>query len=294
VSGLPRAFSIGLAPVAEPDGWLAPDGRLAEQLREKDRLIAAFPERVFMAEADTVAAQGEVADLLREHLPRAFPEIYRTAGDATEVAGRRVAVDGTGGKVLQDAARLVADDLVVMRKKTDGWTLVAASLCFPTFWSLAEKYGRPITAIHAPVPGFGAGTRNAVLIERIFDHLQVGHPLQRSNWSVHNDGELHHVEPHGIPIDCSSVSAMARLFLRREYQTLTRLPASGDILFTIRVHADPLGVLASLPEQAAALSDRLMELEAEGLRYKGIYEARDKLADYLRHAAEKPTEALDG
>ena len=105
-----------------------------------------------------------------------------------------------------------------MRKNAQGWTLVAASLCFPSCWTLAERFGRPIAAIHEPVPGFGPGTRNATLVDRIFDHLQAGQQVQRSNWSVQEDGELHHIEPHGIPVDCADADAMAKLFLRRAHQ----------------------------------------------------------------------------
>ncbi len=285
MSGLPRALSIGLSPLADPARWLEPDDRLAFQLGEKERLIAAYPQQVFMAEPDTLDAQREVDALLRTHLVAAFPETYRAEGDAIIVAGRRVERTSGEDRILQDTARLVADDLVIMRKRAGGWTLAAASLCFPTFWNLAEKFARPITAIHAPVPGFSAGTRNAVLIERIFDKLQVGRQVQRSNWSVHNDGELHHIEPHGIPINCSDADTMAKLFLRREYQTLTKLPASDDILFTIRVHADPLEGIESVPGQCAALADRLMDLDAEGLAYKGLTAGRDRLVDYLRHTA---------
>jgi hypothetical protein len=281
---LPRALSIGLGPLADPERWLAPDERLHAQLDEKDRLIAAYPNQVFMAQPDTTEAQREIDTLLRTHLLSAFPETYKADGDAIIVGGNRVE-RRTDGKLLQDAARLVADDLVLMRKREDGWTLAAASLCFPTFWNLAEKFGRPITAIHAPVPGFSAGTRNAVLVERIFDHLQVGQPVQRSNWSVHNDGELHHIEPHGISIDCTDTATMARLFLRREYQTLTRLGESGDILFTIRIHTNALEDIESVPGQCASLADRLMDLDTEGLSYKGLAEGRDRLVAFLRKRA---------
>lgn len=276
-----------MSPVPEPENWLAPDDDLTVFLEEKDRLIAAFPARVFMAEENTGAAQAEAATLLVDHLPVAFPRVYRKTGNVMHVAGRSIPVDMTDGAVLQDAARLVADDLVLMRKKADGWTLVAASLCFPTFWNLAEKFGRPITAIHEPVPDFGPGTRKAMLVERIFDHLQPGQPVQRSNWSLHNDGELHHIEPHGIPVDCSDDAAMGQVFLRREYQTLTRLRASGDILFTIRVSTRPLSDLRADPALAGALAERLAELDSAGLDYKGMTDGRDRLCDYLQRCAQE-------
>ncbi|MFZ2099305.1 MAG: DUF3445 domain-containing protein [Oricola sp.] len=280
---LPHGFSIGLSPLADRGHWLAPDDWLDFSLGEKDRLIAERPGRVFMAQDDTDAVQREVADLLRGHLTSAYPGTYRADGDRVEIAGtgRKVDFSEPGEPVLQTAARLVADDLVIMRKRDDGWTLVAASLCFPTRWVLSEKFGRPITSIHAPVPGFSAGTRNAVLIERIFDNLQPNQTVQRSNWSVHAKGDLHQSEPHGTQLDVSEPERIARLFLRREYQTLTRLPESGDILFTIRVHANPLVGMESNAEKRAELAGRLRELDADELAYKGLAEARDRLVEYL-------------
>ena len=287
MTAFPHAFSIGLSPVADRGRWLEPDDWLAFSLAEKERLIAERSGRVFMAQDDTGGAQCEVADLLRDHLTAAFPEAYAAKGDIVGITGTDRSVDfsDTGEPMLQAAARLVADDLVIMCKREDGWTLAAASLCFPTMWVLAEKFGRPITAIHEPVPGFSAGTRNAMLVERIFDHLQPGQPVQRSNWSVHHTGDLYLGEPHGKQLDISDPDSVARHFLRREYQTLTKLPESGDILFTIRVHADPLAGLDADPEMAATLAERLMELDAEELAYKGLSEGRTRLVAYLRGIA---------
>jgi hypothetical protein len=280
---LPAAFAIGLTPLANREAWLAPDGDLARYLDEKDRLIAAFPDRVFAAKRDTDNAQREAAALLADHLTLRYPQTYRRAGAAISIAGtgRTVPLNASQPRLLQSAAMLVSDDLVIMRKRQQGWTLAAASLCFPTFWSLAEKFGRPITQIHAPVPGFGPGSRNALLIERIFDNLKTDVPVARSNWSIHNDGELHHGDPHGSLAYNADPEKLAGLFLRRESQTLSMLPQSGDILFTIRVHADPLGELKRFPETCSLLANRLMQLEEAGLAYKGLTQARHKLAAWL-------------
>ena len=40
-------------------------------------------------------------------------------------------------------------------------------------------------------------------------------------------------------------------YLRHKRQTLRRLPASGDILFTIRIYVQPLAALAGQPRRAA-------------------------------------------
>ncbi|TCD11423.1 heme-dependent oxidative N-demethylase family protein [Oricola cellulosilytica] len=287
MDSLPPPFSIGLTPHSDPASWLAPEDDLHFVLAEKDRLIAAYPTRVFMAEPGTQTAQREVAVRLRDHLTSAFADVYAREGDTVSLAGtgRRVRLATDAPRLLEDAARLVADDLVIMRRKPDGWTLVAASLCFPTFWKLPEKFGRPITEIHQPVPAFGRGTRNAALVERIFDRLRPDDTVQRSNWSVHADGALHHYEPHGNLAAANTTEALARLFLRREFQTLTKLPETGDLLFTIRVRTGSLKALEASPEMCASLAERLTVIDADGLTYKGLAASRDALVAHLRRWA---------
>ena len=65
---------------------------------------------------------------------------------------------------------------------------------------------------------------------------------------------------------------------------MRRLPRSGDILFTVRVHVDPVAAFARAPrgrELAQALHDQLAALNPEQLAYKGIVEARERLLDAL-------------
>ncbi|TGQ25043.1 heme-dependent oxidative N-demethylase subunit alpha family protein, partial [Mesorhizobium sp. M4B.F.Ca.ET.214.01.1.1] len=76
------------------------------------------------------------------------------------------------GAPLVAASLLVQEDLILMRRDVSGWRLAAGSLCFPSSWALTEKFGKPLQQIHAPVPGFGPGTRPADLINRMFDGLQ--------------------------------------------------------------------------------------------------------------------------
>ena len=92
---------------------------------------------------------------------------------------------------LMRAALTVPDDLVVMRRTEAGWVLAAAALHFPSAWRLSEKIGRPLHAVHEPVPGYAEGTRNAALIERMLDRLPPGTIVARGNWSLHAEGALH-------------------------------------------------------------------------------------------------------
>jgi hypothetical protein len=288
--GYAEAFAIGLKPLDDPTRWLAPDDRLIANLAEKDALIASRPADVFAARADTIGAQAEALALLGGHLPAAFPQTYRRTAHAIGIGERSVPVAPDADPApLLTASRLVADDLVLMRRHDDGWRLVAASLCFPSYWRLAEKFDRPLASIHAPVPGFSAGTRKAALIERMFDNLRPGVIVARSNWSLHDNGGLFRPQPHPhdlLPAE-ASVDDLAAMFLRCEDQTLRKLPESGDILFTIRVATDPLAGIFDHAGLAASLATRLRALDRPGQDYKGIRAGRDALADWLERGAAR-------
>jgi hypothetical protein len=132
---------------------------------------------------------------------------------------------------------------------------------------------------------------------RIFDNLHVGRPVWRLNWSLYGDDALHHPHAHG-PIRFGADPAgtdgdwLDRVFVRVERQTLTRMRESGDILFTIRIHVDPLGVLADHPERvrlAGGLATQLAGLDADQLAYKGLSEHRVRLAALLERMASGET-----
>jgi hypothetical protein len=291
--GSSKLFTIGLKPL-DLANWIEIDGTFDFQLAEKRRIHAEYADKVFVAESGTEDAQAEVLALLTEHLPTRFPERYRREGERLIVAGHPE-LDGLEARELpplQKASLLIQEDLILMRRGEEGWRLAAGSLCFPSSWLLTEKFGKPMSRIHQPVPGFGPGTRNAGLVDRMFDKLQVGQPVERFNWSIQAGDALYHPLSNagridratGRPIRFPDIEAAARAFIRVERQTLRKLPAAGDILFTIRIYLDPMGLLNGRPDRVAlaqSFAGQLMGLDAEQLDYKGLTADRDRLVEAL-------------
>jgi dimethylamine monooxygenase subunit A len=289
--GSSKPFAIGLKPL-DLAGWLEFDEHREAYLAEKRRLYAEIPEKVFVAEGGTERAQQEVLDLVVEHLGRHAPE---PAAPLLEALGSHAKGD-IDTAPLKAASLLVQEDLVLMRRGEDGWRLVAASLCFPSAWSLEEKFGKPLQDIHTPVPGFGRGTRTAEIITRIFDNLQVTQPVERMNWSLQagpalymplsNAGRIERAveKPSRFP----GVDVAANAFMRVERQTLRRLPSSGDILFTIRIYLDPMRTLERHPDRAtiaASFAAQLAVLDTAQIDYKGLSADRDRLVAALNGMA---------
>ncbi|RVC40177.1 DUF3445 domain-containing protein, partial [Mesorhizobium sp. M4B.F.Ca.ET.088.02.2.1] len=158
-----------------------------------------------------------------------------------------------------------------------------------------EKFGKPLQRIHAPVPGFGPGTRPADLINRMFDGLQ-GQAVERYNWSIQAGDALYHPLSNLQRIDRATNRPSrfhdgdvdAHAFIRVERQTLRKLPVSRDILFTIRIHLDPLKVLARHPDRAtlaASFAAQLEALDQAQLDYKGLTSDRNRLVAFLADMA---------
>ncbi|WP_394886768.1 DUF3445 domain-containing protein [Mesorhizobium sp. AaZ16] len=305
--GSSKPFTIGLKPLDLAE-WIEVGDDLDMYLAEKRRLYATVPDKVFVEDLDTRVAQREVLDLIEAHLARHDTQLLgrlkASAGShSAEVGGEarndkaQNGDDATDAPPLLTASLLVQEDLILMRRGEDGWRLAAGALCFPSSWSLVEKFGRPLHEIHAPVPGFGGGTRNADLISRMFDSLQ-GQAVLRWNWSLQAGNDLYLPFSHQERVDratnrpsrFSTGEIAAQAFIRVERQTLRKLPVSGDILFTIGIHLDPLSVLEKHPDRqrlASSFADQLAALDEAQLDYKGLTADRDRLLAVMLGLAQR-------
>jgi hypothetical protein len=282
--GSSTPFTIGLAQL-DPDRWIEPDADLGDQLAEKQRILARYGDLVLRAEDDTLATQQEVLETLADYLPTRHTGIWHRNGDRMEMAGREIDLADESMTPLCRAGLLVQDDLVIMRRGENGWRIAAAFLAFPSSWRLSEKFGLPMDEVHAYVPGFEGGSRNAGLINRMFDNLSPDRFVVRWNWSVNWSHALYHPnakspeEKRGVPAE--------KALIRVERQTLRKLPQSGDILFTIRIYLDPLSVILAQPnatELASSMANQLEALTIEQTAYKGLSEKRAELLNVLRKA----------
>ncbi|MBU2325752.1 MAG: DUF3445 domain-containing protein [Alphaproteobacteria bacterium] len=281
-AGPTRPFTIGLAAL-DPNRWIEPDADLGRYLAEKHHLAAARLNEVFRATEDSLPAQRECLDAVLGHLDAHHAHLYHRKGDNIDAAGHAVDLADEALPPLLRAGLLIQDDLVIMMKRETGWFIAAAHLSFPSSWLLAENFDRPMEEVHEHVPGFQGGTRNAAMINRIFDNLLPEQPAERFNWSINWKQKLFHPET-GRNDDAEPGDAVVRV----ERQTLTKLPETGAIVFTIRIYLDPVALFRMHPDGrrlASALAEQLQGLSAPQSHYKGLDVQRDRLVWRLRQDA---------
>lgn len=279
----PYRMTMGLMALDEAE-WLEVDDALAADLREKQRLLAAHHEEVYVELPASRPAQQELLDLLVTHVLRHHGGRYSRDGGHLRVAGleQPIDLDAAEPSPLERAARLVQEDLCLMEQGEGGWTLTAGAVCFPTRWNLASKLGQALDTIHDPVPGFRE--RLARPVGRFFDHLKVARPVWRLNWSLVDDPALFLPGGHGRTAANPALNAGnagEAIWLRVERQTLRRLPESDAIVFTIRIHRWPLKVLAERPAAAERLRQAIETMPAAMQRYKSVPALGAAVRDYL-------------
>ncbi len=280
-------MSMGLKALNAKD-WIEIDEHFAEELALKDKLLKKQYSDVFASLPESRPSQKEVLDLLLNHLLQQFPQYYRQQGTTIEniTTGQVWDVADFEAAPLDLAGRLVQEDLLLMQPSSEGYRLVAASLCFPSRWRLREKLGRPLTQIHSPVPEYQDKLERPV--DNFFDRLKVNHPAWRLNWSILDSPELflpQAREKQDLDTTLDAKNAGEKLWIRVERQTLRRLRVSSDILFTVRTYVHPLKVLEDDPAIARNLAEAVKQIPPDMQRYKNLLPIREALLDYLTQVA---------
>jgi hypothetical protein len=223
-----RSALPGIAPAA-PDDWLRVDEAYGAQMQWRIALLA--DRRVDVLWCDPTAHEA-AAEVLNQALA-VLPTLGFTVGadSVTCPDGRRVQVKREAP--LLTLGQLVQEDICLLRKEGAEHVLVGAVLCFPASWRLAEKAGKPLIGIHAPVEEYDAHL--AARVQRLFDGVRVGQPLWRFNKLWYDDAELHQPRSASAPrrIEPSQTAAP---FIRSERQCIVRMPRTNVVVFSIHTY----------------------------------------------------------
>lgn len=222
-----------------------------------------------LADEDRDRDLARKAALLAERHDEVFAALDSPIVDAAASAVLRLVVAATGGRAeahlhpLDAAGRLVQEDLCLLVERDGVPHLDAASLCFPSYWRLRDKLGRPLAEVHQPVAHYAEEL--APRVDRFLTRLPADRPVWRRNWSIHDDPAYFLPDPTPPrPVDPPE-----GLWLRSERQTLRRLEVPGCVLFTIRTQQVPLVALAERPDLAARMADAIAAWSPALAAYKG-------------------------
>jgi hypothetical protein len=282
VEAKPWRLRMGLRPL-EVQRWLEVDSNRSEELAIKHRLLDS-PDTHSQVVGHLPGSQVEGKELLGlvlEHLSRHHPGLVTATPDGRLHEGSTGhVVDPEHLHPVDVAARLVQEDLCLMTRAGRRWVLGSASVCFPSRWSLPDKVGRDLSAIHAPVPGYEEELARPA--QSFFDRLTPDRPMWRLNWTLLTDPSLHQPDPGSRRTRRGGAIDPGRdIWFRVERQTLRRLQCEA-VVFTIRTYVTPLPeLLERQPEARAALTVALSGAGPEVLAYKGWEDLAPRLVAWL-------------
>ncbi|HVA89138.1 MAG TPA: heme-dependent oxidative N-demethylase subunit alpha family protein [Chloroflexota bacterium] len=280
-----------------------------QELDEKSAILASNHRYYCQASEATEAMQWEAITHLLPVLARHYPEHFSldAEGEVRHWRNRLLGAEARLrlgeveslpardhlGSPLPDPvsrpldwlARQVQEDLILMSGDPEAGTpMVAGHLCFGGSWRLDDKMGKSFLAIHDDVPQFHARIgRPADLVMR---RLKAERPIGRVNWSIATSSRRN-MAPRfaylALPTrrGITSENAGERCFLRLERQTLSRLPRTGGILFTIHTTITPLSDVVADPERLRRLTNVIKGIPRPTREYKGMAGYIDALVDYL-------------
>ena len=278
-------MAMGLT-AASPSAWFEIDDRYPEELTLRRTLLQTQRDEVLVVTPGSEPACQETLNRLAAHLPAHHPAWFTRNGDHlyNHLTNEIWNLATPARPPLELAGRLVQEDLCIIELRHGTPILTAGIACFPSRWRLRDKIGRPLLDVHGPVPFYAEKLSRPV--NRFMAMVKPGHIAIRYNWSILDDPTLFQLggkfrTDHNERI--TPQNAGDSLFVRVERQTLTRLPASDAVLFTIRVHVYPLTRITARPEIAARLTEAVRALPPETVHYKSLGRFRDALLTYLDH-----------
>ena len=210
----------------EPSEWLIIDDAYAGQMAERVKLIENQRHEVLALHKTAYAAADELLDLALAFLPKLLG-FSRTKNHVKCPDGRIVNIKRTDP--LATLGQVFQNDFCIMQKQGKEHVMTGAILCFPASWSLSEKFMRPLTVIHEPVPEYDGNITKRV--QRLFDGIKPDRPLWRHNALHYTHPELFQPRTRR---NCRNIPAEGEAkFFRSERQTLMRLPNTQAVVFGI-------------------------------------------------------------
>lgn len=217
----------GVQPLGSED-WIRIDEVYAEQMRLREQLLTQNRPLVVMLDQAAEDAAGLLLDDVLKQLART--KGFEIAGNCVRCPDNRQ-VNFDRSDPLGAVGRLIQEDVCLLQKCADEHVLVGAVLCFPAGWTLAEKFGRPLGRIHAPVDQYDAVMARRV--QRLFDAVRPKQVLWRSNALSYHDPWLFQPRKEA---DGQRTESDAARYLRSEFQTVRLLGDGQTVAFSIHTY----------------------------------------------------------
>ena len=121
-------------------------------------------------------------------------------------------------------------------------------------------------------------------VDGIFSNLPDDKIFERFNWSIFDSPELFQPINSKTLVEIRDLRPQ-ELFIRVERQTIRRLEQSKSVLFTVRVHVDPITAILDSKRSIEDLITAITNLDLDMKAYKVITPFEENLINWLKSKA---------
>ena len=296
-------LKMGTTPLPNDNPIVEIDEQYYDEVMLKRKLLQEDHSYYYRSSPLSLTAQWEVVEKVLTGLASANPENFFFKKDPSQSFWDNKLLGEKIDFVFGDTASLptepldwvgqqVQEDLLLL----DGVSILqAGQLCFPSGWDLNSKFGKHFLDLHAPVPSLMGPTLRAA--DKLIERIPVNKPIARTNWGFRVTDQMDLSSRHTVSyrklldqlsLKITADNAGEKIFVRSERQTLSRLPESGFVLFTIHTYNSKVKDETQDTGHAKAMLSFLKTVPAELLEYKVMTSFAKTLIGYLENISQNP------
>ena len=289
-------FQLGLRPI-RPETWILIGADHVQIMRQKHERLSRFRPYYYRTLPASLPTQRELRNRVTTHLVSDHPASFEKLGSVVRsvITGQTLDLDDDSVEPLLQLSYLIEEDFMLLDEGSGVPRITAAANAYSTSGRLAASVGHDMEWTHAPVPQLTE--KLGVKINRVIRTVHTATPCERFNWQVTPMASVFfpHTDPHAAnaaamhhvaaELRADPARAGDLLWLRVERQTLSRLPDSNSVAFSLHTYSDPLSSIRSDLESVRALLTLLRNYTEERWKYSEMDIVRKPLLLWLEAAA---------
>jgi dimethylamine monooxygenase subunit A len=291
-------FQLGLRPI-RPESWILIGAEHANMMRQKCARLDGFRQFFYGTLPDSLPAQQELRERVTTHLVADHPASFERTGSVVRslITGHTLDLDDESTEPLLQLSYLIEEDFMLLDEVGGTARITAASNAYSSSGRLVASVGHGVEWAHMPVPRLTEKLGGK--IDRVLGSVHAATPCERFNWQLtpmatvffpHDDPHAANAAAmHEVVEDLHRDPARAGelLWIRVERQTLSRLPASNAVAFSLHTYSDPLSCVQSDIDSVRAILTLLKNYTEERWRYSEMNIVREPLMIWLEAAVSR-------
>ncbi|KII88722.1 hypothetical protein PLICRDRAFT_41940 [Plicaturopsis crispa FD-325 SS-3] len=278
----------------EPDWWIELESTYRERIAQRKAIWEKHGASVLATLPGAEPACRELMEMVIQYVCVRYPTQFTFDG-ATGVFENRILGTRTetySADPLVVLMENIPEDFLLTLKdeKTGLYCMRAGVGCSALGWNVGTKIGKPLHAIHEPIPDYD---KMSMSMDRYFSKMPADKSIQRGSWGL-EIGEplfLQADDPHFALRETQKPDLRIEdVNLRVDWQTLRRLPHSRAIVFNFKALFTPVTQFREEPYMPRLLLKILTDAKPSMKEYKGTWHVEHKVIPALEEWAKEQEE----